>query len=113
MHEAALAGTLASRLRQARATGPLGRPRLLVRGGHDEPDDFDASLRLHLALAAPDVDSATLEILHLPVERICSGCGGTFSSDRFAAACPLCGRPALPNRALESVELEWTDGPAA
>jgi hypothetical protein len=112
MHEAALAGTLAIRLRQARATALIGRPRLLVRGGHDEPDDFDAALRLHLALAAPEMESSTLEILHLPVERICSGCGGRFSSDRFAAACPACGSPALPNRTLESVELEWIDGPA-
>jgi len=46
MHEAALANTIALRLRESRQAGVVGRPRLIVRGGHDESAAFDAALRL-------------------------------------------------------------------
>jgi hypothetical protein len=109
MHEAALAGTIALRWRDARRDGLLGRPRLLVRGGHDEPADFDAALRLHLAIAAPELDGDMLEIVHLPVERLCSRCARQFMADPPGSACPDCGGAALPGATEEAIELDWSD----
>jgi Zn finger protein HypA/HybF involved in hydrogenase expression len=109
MHEAALAETIAIRWREARRAGTVGRPRLVVRGGHDEPLDFDAALRLHLAIAAPELDGDTLEIIHAPVARLCSGCGGEFLAASQAAPCPDCGSAALPGATGDSIELHWPD----
>jgi len=107
MHEAGLAATIAIELLAGRRSGQTGEARLIVRGGHDEPEDFDASLRLHLALAAPDLSSPLLEIVHLPVDRLCSGCGAPFRAARPRALCPACGCAALPSTMPEEVELEW------
>jgi hypothetical protein len=108
MHEAGLAGMVASQLREARLAGRIGRPRLVVRGGHHDPADFDASLRLHLALVAPELARAPLEIVHLPMIRLCSGCGRTFSAAHPLAACPACGSAPLPSTMPEDIELDWT-----
>jgi hypothetical protein len=109
MHEAALAGTIAERWREAHRSGWVGRPRLIVRGGHHEPIDFDAALRLHLAIAAPELDPDGLDIVHLSVARLCSGCGRQFMADHPGAACPDCGAAALPGAADGSIDLEWPD----
>ena len=112
MHEAGLAEGIAIQLREGREAGLIGRPRLLVRGGHDEPADFDAALLLHLALAAPEYADGALEVVHLPVVRLCSGCGRPFSATLPVAACPACGSVSLPTATTEEVELEWPDGKA-
>lgn len=111
MHEAGLASSLALRLRDARQAGVFGRPRLVVRGGHDEPMEFDAALRLHLSLEDPELGHG-LEIIHLPVLRLCSGCGAQFSAVPPIAACPTCGSPALPSTTGEQIELDWDGGKA-
>jgi Zn finger protein HypA/HybF involved in hydrogenase expression len=110
MHEAGLASTIALRLWEAREAGVLGPPRIIVKGGHEEPADFDAALRLHLALVAPDLDGEALEFVHVPVTRMCSGCGRQFSADRPLALCPTCGSGALPGPTHEEIELDWADG---
>ena len=107
MHEAALAGTIALRWRDARRAGLVGRPRLFVRGGHHEASDFDAAVRLHLAVVAPDLDVEALEIVHLPVLRLCSGCGRQFMAEAPGSACPECGAAALPGGPDEEIELDW------
>jgi len=109
MHEAALAGTIALRWREARQAGLRGHPRLLVRGAHHEPIDFDAAVRLHLAVVAPDLDGERLEIVHLPVVRLCSGCGRRFMAGQADASCPTCGSIALPRATAEEIELSWSD----
>ena len=109
MHEAALAGTIALRWREARQSGLRGYPRLLVKGAHHEPIDFDAAVRLHLAVVAPDLDGERLEIVHLPVARLCSGCGRRFMVGGPGAACPECGGAALPGATDEEIELDWLD----
>jgi Zn finger protein HypA/HybF involved in hydrogenase expression len=113
MHEAALAGAVAAELREARAAGRVGRARLLVRGGHHEPVDFDASLRLHLRLAAPELDDSSMVIVHLPVARLCSDCGARFEGTGPRPSCPTCGGAALPDATPEEIELDWAAGPAA
>ena len=112
MHEAALAGTIALRWRDARRAGLFGHPRLRVRGAHHEPSDFDAAVRLHLAIVAPDLDGEALEIVHLAVARLCSGCGGQFTAEGPGAACPECGGAALPGARDEEIELDWLDASA-
>jgi Zn finger protein HypA/HybF involved in hydrogenase expression len=107
MHEAALARTIAIELREARKAGLVGPPRVLVWGGHDEPEDFDAALLLHLVLAAPELGGGVLEIVHVPVDRLCSGCGRQFNAGNPLAVCPTCGCAALPTATSEEVELEW------
>ena len=109
MHEVALAGMVAADWRKARTDGILGRPRLLIRGGHDEPADFDAALRLHLRLAAPELDSEALEIVHLPTTRLCGGCGRRFDGCGPRPACPTCGGTPLPSTTPEAAELDWPD----
>jgi Zn finger protein HypA/HybF involved in hydrogenase expression len=112
MHEAGLANAIAMQLREARQAGLIARPRLVVRGGHDRPADFDAALRLHLAQAAPELGDERLEIVHEPVARLCSSCSRTFSADDPLAPCPSCGSAALPTATSEEVELEWATGKA-
>ena len=107
MHEAGLADIVAAQWREARRRGVTGWPRIVVRGGHHEPVDFDASLRLHLMLTAPELGAMALEIVHVPVPRLCSGCGLQFSAASSMAACPTCASPALPSPLPEDVELEW------
>jgi hypothetical protein len=109
MHEAALAKVVAERLRDASLAGRRGRPRLLVRGGHDEPADFDASLRLHVAVVAPELGDVPLEIVHLPVGRLCSACGRPFDAAGIRPACPRCGSAALPSAVPERIELDWVE----
>jgi len=103
MHEAGLARAIAAWLRE-RGLEPAD-VRLFVRGGHTAPADFDSALRVHLALEMPEVDPA-LEIVHIPVPRVCAGCGRTFESADAADACPACGGTALPAHLDEQVEIE-------
>ncbi|HEX2755378.1 MAG TPA: hydrogenase/urease maturation nickel metallochaperone HypA [Candidatus Limnocylindrales bacterium] len=107
MHEAGLAAEIAVRLQEGRRTGRAGRPRVLVRGGHDASADFDASLRFHLALVAPGL-SAGLEIVHLPVARLCASCGRGFEDAEVFATCPSCGGAALPVSTGEEAVVEWS-----
>ncbi len=107
MHEAGIASAVADALRrEGVATLAGARVRLLVSGGHSEPVDFDESLRFHLAAAAPDVDVAAIEIVHLPIERLCAGCGEPFAAVSADEPCPRCGGSGLPVPTPESVEIE-------
>lgn len=108
MHEAGLAVAIADALREQRPVG--ARVRLLVTGGHAEPEDFDGALRLHLAAAAPGLDVAAIEIVHLPAGRLCVGCGREFAAASSETPCPGCGGSALPVDGRERIELEWTGG---
>jgi Zn finger protein HypA/HybF involved in hydrogenase expression len=106
MHEAGLATAVADALRRegVRQTADV-RVRILVSGGHAEPEDFDGAFRMHLATAAPEFDTAAMEIVHLPIERLCVGCGQTFASVADEP-CPRCGGSGLSIPATERVEIE-------
>jgi Zn finger protein HypA/HybF involved in hydrogenase expression len=107
MHEAGLAAAVADALRREGVSAEHGdRVRLLVSGGHADTGDFDASFRLHLALAAPELDLAELEIVHLPVDRVCIGCGAAFASVEADEPCPRCGGSGLSVPTPEHVEIE-------
>lgn len=107
MHEAGLAVAVAEALRREGVAAASGtRVRLLVSGGHAEPDDFDGSFRFHLATAAPEFDAVAIEIVHLPIDRVCVGCGGTFASVGADEPCPRCGGSGLPVPTPERVEIE-------
>lgn len=107
MHEAGLAVAVADALRREGVEAVAGRRvRVVVSGGHTEPDDFDGSFRLHLAAAAPEFDAAAFEIVHLPVDRVCVGCGGGFASIVTEDPCPRCGGSGLPIPSPERVEIE-------
>lgn len=104
MHEAGLAVAVAEALRGERLEN--ARVRLLVSGGHAEPEDFDASLRFHLGAVAPDLAAVVLEIVHLPMDRLCVGCGTTFQSVGADEPCPDCGSGGLPLNVQERLEIE-------
>jgi Zn finger protein HypA/HybF involved in hydrogenase expression len=107
MHEAGLAAAVAAALRQQGVTTLAGaRVRLLVSGGHAEPADFDDSFRFHLVTAAPELGAADVEIVHLPVERVCIGCGDPFAAVSADDPCPRCGGSSLPVPTPERVEIE-------
>lgn len=107
MHEAGLAEAVADALRRelAGAPGPA-RFRLLVTGGHAEPDQFDDAFLFHLAAAVPELDVSTLEVVHLPVDRLCVGCGAAFAAVSSDEPCPQCGGSGLPVPSPERVEIE-------
>ena len=104
MHEAGIARAVASELRQQGVPGD--RVRLFVTGGHGQPEDFDAALRLHLSLALPEIDSAAIEIVHRPTSRLCPSCAVTFPGIRPLDPCPACGSPGLETPISEELELE-------
>lgn len=107
MHEAGLAAAVAAALRREGIAALAGaRVRLLVSGGHAEPADFDESFRFHLAAAAPDLEMTEVEIVHLPVERVCVGCGVPFEAVSADAPCPRCGGSGLPLPTPERLEIE-------
>jgi len=107
MHEAGLAVAVADALRrEGVGAAPGTRIRLLVSGGHAEPDDFDGSFRFHLATAAPEFDAAAIEIVHLPIDRACVGCGAMFTAVGPDDPCPGCGGSGLPVPTAERVEIE-------
>jgi Zn finger protein HypA/HybF involved in hydrogenase expression len=107
MHEAGLAAAVAAALRREGVAALAGaRVRLLVSGGHSEPADFDESFRFHLATSAPEFANAELEIVHLPVDRLCVGCGGSFAAVAEDDPCPACGGAGLPLPVPERVEIE-------
>jgi Zn finger protein HypA/HybF involved in hydrogenase expression len=103
MHESGLATAVAGALRAQALDG--ARVRLYVTGGHAEPDDFDVSFRFHLAAAAPDLDHVAVEIVHLPGDRGCIGCGRTFAATSGDEPCPTCGGAGLPMQAAERIEI--------
>lgn len=104
MHEAGLAAEIADALRGERLEN--ARVRLLVSGGHAEPEDFDASLRFHLGAVAPDLAGVAFEIVHVPTDRLCVGCGATFQSVGADEPCPDCGSGGLPLDVKERLEIE-------
>ncbi len=104
MHEAGIARAVADVLRGRDLGGK--RVRLHVKGGHHGEDEFDASLRMHLELEAPDVATVPLEFVHDPVPRLCASCGATFDAPRENDPCPECGGPSLPLLEHEQVEVE-------
>ncbi len=104
MHESGLAAAVADTLRKERLDG--ARVRLLVSGGHVDPFDFDAAFRFHLVAAAPDLAEVPLEIVHLPTDRLCVGCGRPFAAITADEPCPKCGSVGLPTEAGERVEIE-------
>jgi Zn finger protein HypA/HybF involved in hydrogenase expression len=104
MHEAGIAALIVGALREHEQRGQPAR--VLVRGGHTDPDSFDVSLRVHLLAADPKLDLGTIEIVHLPVSLTCANCGESFEAEATAAECPTCGGGAWPYYAPEEVELD-------
>jgi len=105
MHEAGLARSIAAALEDAGRLEPGVRVRLHVSGGHDDPELFDESLRLHLGLIAPALGEQ-IEIVHEPVERLCSGCLEPFHAVTADEPCPRCGSIAVPVPTPERVDVE-------
>ncbi len=107
MHEAGLANAVADALRREgiRQAADV-RVRILVSGGHAEPEDFDGAFRMHLATAAPEFDTDAMEIVHVPIDRLCVGCGETFASVVADEPCPRCGGAGLSIPTPERVEIE-------
>lgn len=107
MHEAGLAEAVAEALRREGVGTTSGaQVRILVSGGQAEAAEFDAAFRLHLAAAIPELDPAAVELRHLPTERLCIRCGGTFVAPTSAEPCPICGGSGLAVPTPEQIELE-------
>jgi len=107
MHEAGLASALAATIREQGLQNR--RLRIVVRGGHTDPLDFDAALRAHLT-AELGTSGAAVQIVHAEVSRQCAACAARFGSAfQGLAVCPVCGGPALPAHAGEEIALEFDD----
>ncbi len=110
MHEAGIARAVADEIRQQGAQGD--QVRLFVTGGHGQPEDFDAALRLHLSLALPGLDTAAIEVVHRPTSRLCPSCAVTFDGIRPLDPCPTCGSVGLETPISEEIDLEILPAPA-
>jgi Zn finger protein HypA/HybF involved in hydrogenase expression len=106
MHEEVLARSLAKSLRSRGLT--LTDVRLTVRGGHRDPNEFEADFRVRLAHAMPDEIKAIpgLEIKRIAFGHLCPGCGNEFESIQIAASCPKCHAGSLPEVNDEEVGFE-------
>ena len=104
MHEAGIAVAIAVALREYEVE--WRQARVLVRGGHTPPIEFDASLRFHLAASDPTLDLRRLQIVHLPARRTCANCGDIFEAMELTEPCPTCGGAAWPDYTEEEIELE-------
>jgi Zn finger protein HypA/HybF involved in hydrogenase expression len=104
MHEAGIATAIAATLREH--PQDWRRARILVRGGHTPPTDFDAALRFHLAASDPSLDLRRFKIVHLPTYRACANCGDTFEALELTDPCPTCGGASWPDYSEEEIELE-------
>ncbi len=111
MHEAGLAAAVAAALAEHDLDG--ARIRLLVTGGHGDERAEDAALRTHLSIAAPAVNWAAIEIVHLPSDRVCAACSTGFRASRSDEPCPACGGSALPVPTPEAIEIELEHGDGA
>jgi Zn finger protein HypA/HybF involved in hydrogenase expression len=47
-----------------------------------------------------------IEIVHVPIDRLCVGCGMTFQSVDADEPCPDCGSGGLPLDVRERLEIE-------
>lgn len=104
MHEAGIARSIAAALRGQAVDGRTVR--LHVRGGHHDPGEFEAALRTHLRIEAPELDAVPIELVHAAVPRLCVGCGREFAAPGPDDPCPSCGGASLPLQEHEQVEVE-------
>lgn len=104
MHEAGIARGIAAALRGRALAGRVVR--LRVRGGHHDPGEFEAALRTHLRIEAPELDAVPIELVHEAVPRLCVGCGAEFVAPGADDPCPTCGGASLPLQEHEQVEVE-------
>jgi Zn finger protein HypA/HybF involved in hydrogenase expression len=106
MHEAGLARNVAKAMKTRGLS--LAQVRLTVRGGHRDPAEFEAGLRVHLLQAMPGDAKAIpgLEITRVPFGHLCPGCGNEFESVQIAASCPRCHAESLPELSDEQIDIE-------
>lgn len=105
MHEAGVAAAAVSAIQ--RQAGPWSRVRLYVRDVHGAAEVFDQVVTGHIAGALPSFDTRRLEIVHLPLPRICSACAHRFESTVDSAPCPACGGAPLPTPHEHRAEIEF------
>jgi Zn finger protein HypA/HybF involved in hydrogenase expression len=109
MHEAGLARAIAATLRGQGILDSTLPVTLVVRDRVGDVVDFDAALRIHLAVVAPSLDQARIEIVHAPVSYLCARCGSPFVASGDEPACPACEGPGIPSSATSGVELRWQE----
>lgn len=100
MHESGLAEAIVAELRRQ----AWSSARVLVSdpwGTHT-----GEALRLHLAIAGPDLDLSAVEVVAVPVGAHCVGCGRAVTVVDANAPCPDCGQPVLPAASVATVEIE-------
>jgi Zn finger protein HypA/HybF involved in hydrogenase expression len=94
MHEASLAATVLSVLRDA--PGPHHTVRVHVWDTSTPAADLADRIATHLATADPPVQVGAVEVVPVPRQRLCATCTTAWTSDQADPACPACDGPALP-----------------
>lgn len=107
MHEAHLAGTIATHVRAADLEGRVLRVTADLRAlhGHESREALAAHLAAELGIAP-----GSIEVCTRPIRRLCSECAAPFEQHSESDSCPACGGVPLPLAIdHEEIDLEIVD----
>lgn len=117
MHELGLCEDIVAAVEQRAGQRPVAR--ITVRVGrlhHVHSEAFDQSFAM--AAAGGVAEGADAQLVLLPVQLHCAGCGAVTQSDEMIAVCPTCGGVDLDltggdELVLESIEYRPSESPTA
>lgn len=90
MHELGLCEDIVEAVRRRAGERPVARVRVRVgRLHHVHADAFEQSFAL--AAQGTVVEDASAELVMIPVQGRCTGCGHRFEADEPVVCCPSCG----------------------
>jgi hydrogenase nickel incorporation protein HypA/HybF len=90
MHELGLCSSIVDAIERRAGERPVARVRVRVgRLHHVHPEAFDQSFAV--AAMGTVAEDAAADLVLLPVQTRCGGCGATWDGDEIPVACPTCG----------------------
>jgi len=105
MHELGLAESVLEAVEQRAAGRPVARVRVRVGALlHVHPGSFDQSFAL--VAAGTPAEGAEVELVVVPVDLHCGGCGTTSQVGELVESCPVCGSVAVSMQGGDQVVLE-------
>lgn len=69
------------------------------------PEAFEQAFEM--AAGGTVAEGADLELVTVPAQGSCDGCGGSFTTEEVVPACPQCGSVTVAVEGGEELMLEW------